>query len=288
MKKDDMPLRPMMGTWAFAKWGLDFVGPIAFWTHAQYIIVATDYLTKWVEAKATVKADAKTTPQFLYEYVIVRYGLPIEIVSDRGTHFLNDMIEHLLEEFMIIHRKSAPYHPQANGQVEATNKTLCTVLTKIVNESRNDWDQKLHSALWAYRVAYKPKLHTTRFNLTFGLNAILPIEFLLPTLRTTKILGWDGHELSERLDELEKLGEVRLRTVAALYALKRRQKEFFDTHVKPKRIQIGDYVLIHTLKQHAKKLKKRGMGPFVVKDISSSGAIKVATLEGGELKIWQD
>ena len=64
-----------------------------------------------MEAKATVKADAKTTAQFLYEFVIVRYGLPIEIVSDRGTHFLNEVIENLLDEFMIIHRKSAPYHP---------------------------------------------------------------------------------------------------------------------------------------------------------------------------------
>ncbi len=69
-----MPLRPMMGARTFAKWGIDFVGPItppAHKTHAQYIIVATDYLTKWVEAKATTKADARTTAQFLYEYVFV-------------------------------------------------------------------------------------------------------------------------------------------------------------------------------------------------------------------------
>ena len=120
------------------------------------------------------------------------------------------------------------------------------MLTKIVSESRTDWDQKLHSALWAYRVAYKPKLHTTPFNLAFGLNAILPIKFLLPTLRIAK--NWTRHELSKRLDELEKLGETRLQTVAALFTLKRRQKEFFDTHVKSKKIQIGDYVLIYTLK----------------------------------------
>ena len=111
-------------------------------------------------------------------------------MSDRGTHFLNEVIENLLDEFMIIHRKSTPYHPQANGQAEATNKTLCTVLTKIVSDARTDWDQKLHAALWAYRVAYKPKLHTTPFNLVFGLNAILPIEFLLPTLRIAKQLEW--------------------------------------------------------------------------------------------------
>lgn len=101
-------------------------------THAQYIIAAIDYLTKWVESKATIKNNARTTAKFLYEFIITRYGLPIEIVSDQGVHFINEIIEFLLEELMVIHRKSAPYHPQANGQAESTNKVLCTVLTKIV------------------------------------------------------------------------------------------------------------------------------------------------------------
>ena len=87
------------------------------------------------------------------------------------------------------------------------------------------------------------------------MNAILPIEFLLPTLRIAKKLEWTGHELSERLDELEHLGETRLQTVAALFVLKRRQKEFFDTHVKSKKIQIGDYVLIYTLNNMQKNSK---------------------------------
>ena len=86
--------------------------------------MATDYLTKWVEAKAAVKNDARTTTKFLYEIVFTRYGLPIEIVSDRGVHFINATIEYLLDEFMVIHRNSAPYHPQANGQAERTNKIL--------------------------------------------------------------------------------------------------------------------------------------------------------------------
>ena len=174
----------MMGARAFAKWGIDFVGPIkppAYQTHAQYIIVATDYLTKWVEAKATVKNDARTTTKFLYEFVFTRYGLPIEIVSDRGVHFINATIEYLLDEFMVIHRKSAPYHPQANGQAESTNKILCATLTKIISGSKTDWEMKLHSVIWAYRVAYKTNIGTTPFNMVYGLDAILPMEFLIPT-----------------------------------------------------------------------------------------------------------
>ena len=99
---------------------------------------------------------------------------------------------------MVLHKKSAPYHPQANGQAESTNKVLCIVLIKIVNEKRSDWDQKLHSALWAYRVAYKNGLGTTPFNMVFGLNAVLPIEFLIPTLRVAKELQWTGHEWSRQ------------------------------------------------------------------------------------------
>ena len=125
---------------------------------------------------------------------------------------------------MVIHKKSTPYHPQANGQAESTNKILKAVLTKIVSRSKIDWELKLHSTLWAYRVAYKMAIGMTPFNMVYGLDAILPMEFLVSTLRVTKELEWIGHKLSDRLEELERLDETRLATVAGIYALKRRQK----------------------------------------------------------------
>ena len=182
--------------------------------------MAIDYLTKWVEAKATRHNNARTIANFLYQEVFSCYGIPIEIVSDRGTHFLNEVIEHLLAEFMVIHNKSAPYHPQANGQAKSTNKTLCTVITKLVRTSRTNWEFHLQLALWAYRVAYKIVVGTTPFNLAFGMNVILPIEFLVPTLRIAKQLQWDGHELSQWLDKLEKLDETRLMAIGRMYAQK--------------------------------------------------------------------
>ena len=141
---------------------------------------------------------------------------------------------------MVIHKKSAPYHPQVNGQAESTNKILCTVLKKVVSESKTDWELKLPSVLWAYRVAYKTTIGTTPFNMVFGLDAILPMEFLIPTLRVAKNLEWNGHELTERLDELEKLDETWLKAIAGMYALKRRQKQFHDDHIITKRFKVGD------------------------------------------------
>ena len=140
---------------------------------------------KWVEAKATQKNDAHTTVKILYEYIFTRYGLPIEIVSDQGLLFITKTIE----EFTIVHKKLALYHPQANGQTKSTNKILGVVLTKIVGDKRSDWELKLHAALWAYRVAYKTLIAMTPFNMVFSLNAILPMEFLIPTLGVAKELN---------------------------------------------------------------------------------------------------
>ena len=107
------------------------------------------------------------TTKFLFEYVFPRYGLPIEIVSDTRSHFLNEVIENLLEKFMVIHKKLAPHHPQANGQAKSTNKILKAILTKIVSGLKNDWGLKFHLALWVYRVAYIMTIGTTPFNMVF-------------------------------------------------------------------------------------------------------------------------
>ena len=114
-----MPLVPLMALAPFEKWGIDFVGPIALATRYGrkcYILVATDYATKWVEAMACKNNDAKTVACFLYENIISRLGCPKELISDRGTHFLNETIAELTNKFLIKHRITSPYHTRANGQ----------------------------------------------------------------------------------------------------------------------------------------------------------------------------
>ena len=105
----------------------------------------------------------------------------------------------------------------------------------------------------------------------------------MPTLRVAKQLDWMGHELSQRVDELEKLDETRLLAVIGMHVEKRRQKQWFDRHVKNGRLKEGDLVLLYTLKKHKRKIKMRGLGPYVLNTISPSGTMRLETLEGEQM-----
>ncbi len=102
----------------------------------MYLVVATDYCTKWVEAKALPTKEAVRVARFLYENIITRFGCPLEFVSDQGAEFLNQVIHELMQKHMIVHKKSTVYYPQANGQAESTNKILQNILKKIVAQHR--------------------------------------------------------------------------------------------------------------------------------------------------------
>ena len=148
---------------------------------------------------ATKIYDAKFIAKFLYENIITKFGCPKELVSDRGTYFINTVIEQLTTKYLIKHRKSTPYHPRANGQTKKTNGILCKIFTKIVQGSNTNWDACIYDALWAYRCAYKVTTKSTAFQLVYGQEAILPIEMELPSLRIAIVerMG-DGESLTHR------------------------------------------------------------------------------------------
>jgi transposase InsO family protein len=152
-RRDEMSLAPQMTLQAFEKWSIDFVEPINLpgkCTGARYFITLTEYLTRWDKA-ALKDCSATKAGQFIFDDIITRFGCPKILVSDQGTHFINKTVESLTEEFVVHHKKSTPYHPQANGIVEAFNKILETTLMKICSVNRDDWDLKVPTILWAYR-----------------------------------------------------------------------------------------------------------------------------------------
>ncbi|GJT09470.1 reverse transcriptase domain-containing protein [Tanacetum coccineum] len=135
-------------------YAIDFMGPFPSSRGNKYILVAIDYLSKWVEAKALPTNDARVVVKFL-KSLFARFGTPRAIISDRGTHFCNDKFAKVMSKYGVTHRLSTAYHPQTSGQVEVSNCGLKRILERTVRENRASWSDRLDDALWAFCTAYK-------------------------------------------------------------------------------------------------------------------------------------
>ncbi|GJV75935.1 reverse transcriptase domain-containing protein [Tanacetum coccineum] len=174
-QRDEMPQNSIQVCEIFDIWGIDFMGPFPSSRGNKYILVAVDYLSKWVEAKALPTNDARVVCKFL-KTLFSRFGAPRAIISDRGTHFCNDQFTKVMLKYGVTHRLSTAYHPQTSGQVEVSNRGLKRILERTVGENRASWSDKLDDALWAFRTAYKTPIGCTPYKLVYGKTCHLPIK----------------------------------------------------------------------------------------------------------------
>ena len=119
------------------------------------------------------------------------------MMSDQGSHFDNQMVKALIEELEIQHTRSTPYHPQENGTIEGFNKILEIASTKVCNINRDDWDLKIPAVLWAYHTTCKRLTCQTPFKLVYGQEEVMPMEYIVPSLRIAAATGMDDAEALE-------------------------------------------------------------------------------------------
>nr|CAN67044.1 hypothetical protein VITISV_037623 [Vitis vinifera] len=253
-------------------WGMDIVGPLpAAVAQKKFLLVATDYFSKWVEAEAYASIKDKDLTKFVWKNIIYRFGIPQTIIADNNPQFDSITFQNFCSELNIQNLYSIPCYPQSNGQAEATNKTLITALKKRLEQAKGKWVEELPGVLWAYRTTPGRPTGNTLFALAYGMDAVIPTEIGLPTIRTEAGPNLDW------ADEVREIASIRMadyqQRVAAHYNRKARPRSFKSGTLVLRK------VFENTTETGAGKFQANWEGPYIVSKTSKSRAYHLQKLD---------
>ncbi|UYV77687.1 K02A2.6-like [Cordylochernes scorpioides] len=226
----------------------------------RWIIVCTDYMTRYAITKAIPDGGAIETAKFLVEDVILKHGAPREMITDRGRNFISQVIKEINALCGIVHRFTTAYHPQTNGLTERFNKTLGDMLSMYTGVEQKDWDQVLPYVTFAYNTAKQEATGYTPFFLVHAREAETYIDAVLPYLPDEISNDYVG-ELVTRAEEARQLSRSRLLQSQA------KDRRLYDQKHTPVYYQKDDLVWVFTPIRKvglSEKLLKRYFGPYKV------------------------
>ncbi|CAJ0579402.1 unnamed protein product, partial [Mesorhabditis spiculigera] len=246
---------------------LDVLGPLPMTARKhKYAVVAVDAFSKYVFTKAVERQTAEEMVVFLSESVLAFIGCPTTIVTDQGANFVGETFRSCLLTYGIEHLITSPYHHQANGQVERTNRTLETAMTPYLKD--RDWDNVLPLVTTAINRCVHEVTGVSPARVLFGFNPTSPFEAKLGRPRKTFASP------SEYLEKLEGyVYELRAKVADKLEAGHERQKDYFDQkwNVKMNVYDVGDKVLLR--RETATKLEYQFSRPMIVIDILGNNLV---------------
>jgi hypothetical protein len=224
-----------------------------------------DNFSKFVEAIPMANQEATSVAKALVETVIVRYGAPLQILTDQGRNFEGNLVKGLCELLEIDKVRTSGYHPSGNGLIERFHRTLNTMLGKVVSSHQRDWDEVLPYALAAYRASVHEATGFSPNFLLFSRENRMPIDLVYgrPTNRDGRLTTYVGYveDLADRMEEAYRLVRERLQTAAE------RRKHAYDLRVRPVKFNVGDRVLYFSPRRYqgrSPKWQRMYDGPYSV------------------------
>ena len=221
---------------------MDIVGPFPKAVgNKKYLLVGTDYFTKWVEAELLANIKDVDAKKFVWKNIVTRFGVPLSLISDNGFQFDSKSFRLYYSELGITNRYSTPAYPQGNGQAEAINKAIVNGIKKRLDDAKGKWVEELPHVLWTYRTTLRRSTGKTPFSMTYGAETVIPLETGFPTLKTSSFSLNSNDNLLERgLDLIE---ERRDNAMVQLAYYQHKLKQGYDAKVKLRPLEPGDLVL---------------------------------------------
>jgi hypothetical protein len=285
-----MPLVPIKTEAPFQQWGLDFIGEINPHSSAQHrwILTATDYFTKWVEAIPTRKATDSVVIEFLEENILARFGCPRKIVTDNAQAFKSMAMIIFCQKYNIVLGHSTTYYPQGNGLAESSNKSLISIIKKVLNENKRSWHLHLKYALWANRIGTKKSIGTSPFQMVYGTDVVLPINLALPVMKLWQDEKEEPNPLTRRINQLIEVQQHMDVIDEKLQKYQDNMKLLFDRKAKNINFLPGDLVLRWDARKEDSgkngKFDHIWYGPFKISSSEGKNSFLLENLEGKILK----
>lgn len=251
----------------FEKIFLDIVGPLPQTINGyQYLLTFQDDLTRFVDAIPLENQEADTVARAYTTNIILKYGTPLSILTDRGSNFQSDLMKRVCKLLRIRKIQTSAYHPESNGALERSHKTLKEYLRNYVNKNLNDWDNHIPFAIFMYNTTPHTSTKYSPFELMFGFKANIPISV---SKNPEVVYNYDDYyyELKYKLQSAHKFARENL------INSKISNKKQFDRKTNPLKLKIGDKVLLENTTN--KKLGAKFDGPYDVIDILSDVNTKI-------------
>lgn len=280
------PLRPIPPVGLpFERWGMDFIGPLPMSKAGnRYIITAIDYATRWIVAKAVPEKSSRVVMSFIYNDIIMQYGPPYELITDRDKSFLEDALPHYEELLRIKHLSTTSYHPRTNGMVERMHQMLNHAIRTTTQDFMDRWDEFLNQAVFSIRARTHSVTGHSPFYLLFGVHPRIPIDKTPPRSTMMPLDEIENMELraEHHARDFEELGLHRRaaleRTKTQAEAMRRRDMTNHLESDKTHRFDIGDWVKIK-MKQRT-KWERQWVGPLMVVQLGHPGTYWLMNFRG--------